>query len=113
MDKRAAKAAKLRAELQRLGLPARTFEDDLIRAYVDASEQFETASAKLAQATYLAKGPGGSVVLSPLVEVRDRAVATIDRLGTILGLSANNRIAPATATWAEFAAALIDSDVHE
>jgi P27 family predicted phage terminase small subunit len=103
-----AKIAALRSELHRRGITPLVVEEDLLRIYAEASEQFDTATSKLAQTSYLAKGPAGTVVISPLVQVRDSAVATIERVGRQLGLSPDHRIPPTLPTWREFAVALHD-----
>ena len=106
------KISELRAELRRLGLPPRPFEEDLLKVYVEASRQFDVATERLANLTYIVRGPAqGLVALNPFVEVRDRAAETMQRVGTLLGLSPKHPVAPSMPTWAEFAIAL--HDVHD
>lgn len=102
------KIAELRDELRRLGLPPRPFEEDMLKVYAEAARQFDEATSKLSQLTFLARGPGNTAIVNPLTTVRNEAATTMQRIGTILGFSADHRIAPAMPTWGEFAIALHD-----
>lgn len=101
------KLAELRAQLSEQGIdPSR--HGDLLLIYSVAAEQFDAAASRIAESALLTKGPHGTIVANPLIEIQNQAAATMERVGRQLGLSPDHRVSASPHRWADWMAALYD-----
>lgn len=101
------KLAELQRRLKRRGIDPEEHEE-LLLIYCEAYSSWTEAVARIEGMKFLTKSPRDGVVVSPWVEVRDNAVATMDRIGRQLGLSPDHAVAPTLPNWFEWASALHD-----
>jgi len=92
------KLAELRAHLVAIGIDPDKHRD-LQLIYATAAQQFDEASSRITSSSLLVKGPHETIVANPLLEIRDQAAATMDRIGRQLGLSPDHQPSRTLPDW--------------
>jgi phage terminase small subunit len=70
--------------------------------YATAAQQFDEASSKLASTSLLTKDPRGTIVANPLLDIRDQAATTMEKIGRQLGLSPDHQPPRTMPDWEEW-----------
>lgn len=95
------KLIELRGHLLAIGINPDRYKD-LQLIYAEAATQFDEASSRIASSSLLTKGPQGTIIANPLLEIRAKAAETMDKIGRQLGLSPDHKPPRSLPDWNEW-----------